>query len=682
MKISYNWLREYVDVALSAYDLAERLTCAGLAVDMVKPKDDDFVLDFDLTTNRADGFSHVGIAREAAVIAGAPLRPPKIVVAESAAGTVADLTSVAIENPELCHRYTARVIRGITVGPSPAWLVKRLDSVGQRSINNVVDATNFVLLELGHPLHAFDFDRLAGRRIVVRTARAGERLVTLDGAERVLTPSMLVICDAERPVALAGIMGGENTEIGAESVNALLESAWFEPTQVRRTARALNLHSEASRRFERGADYDACRIALDRCAQLIVEVAGGEIVAGAADVAPMTRSPKTATLRYGRIRELTGVDVSAERADDILSRLGCTLIERGAEASRWTAPSHRTDIAIEEDLVEEIIRHIGYEAIPATLPAWGGAGAYLVGEERRRLIRQTLVGQGFAEAICFSWMSEAAAQATGAPAGMALSNPLDQRDAQMRTSLLPGLLAATAHNFNFGTSDVRLFEIGKIFSGPADDFVEEERLGLVATGVAESGDWRGAARGETFHTLKGVVEMIFQALRIEDVRFASPSEAAACGFFPGQAAEIFCDGVAVGRIGRAGVESAERFRLKQPTYVAEIALGGVLERRRRFEPYRPLAKFPATERDISALFDAAASFEAIQEAIANLRLPNLADFQVREVYVGKQIPEGKRALTFSLCYRADKGTLTDEETNAQHDRAIECLKAQFGAQIR
>ncbi len=682
MKISYNWLRDYVKTELSPRELANKLTNVGLAVDSIDPHEADFILDFDLTSNRPDALSHIGMAREAAAVSGVPVEYPSVSIQESEA-RIEDLASVTIENPELCPRYTARMIRGIKVGPSPAWLVERLAAVGQRSINNVVDVTNFVLLELGHPLHAFDYELLGEHQIVVRTAREGETLTTLDGIERQLTPQMLVIADGEKAVAMAGVMGGANSEIGDETVNVLIESAYFEPAQVRRTSRALDLHTEASHRFERGADCEMPVLALNRCTQLIQEVAGGEIVAGVIDAYPNPPARKSIQLRRSRVRTLSGVDVSAEQVESALNALGF-VFETVTEGEVWqvVGPTYRVDINIEADLVEEVIRLVGYAGIPATLPGWGGAGSYLAGETQRRRIRQCLVGQGFSEAISFSWASDADVQVLGADGPLVITNPIDKTEDRMRPILLPGLVKAVAHNFNYGTDNVRLFEIGKVFEGSLDGFQEAEHLALVVTGAPNTRDWSNQARTETFHTLKGILESILAALQIQGAQCVVPEGDLPQAYFPGQTAQVVVDGKAIGWLGRMSVPAMEQFKLKQPVYLCEVTLGALLHRPQTFAPYRPLPKFPSVERDISALVGTDVSYATIEQTVIGLGLPAFKSMTLKEVFTGKQVPSGKRSLTLNLCYRLENRTLTDQEVSAQHAQVLAALQSQLGAEIR
>src|SRR5438270_8328913 len=415
MEISYNWLRELTDVSLPPRELAERLTMAGLAVDAVREAGEDFVLEFDLPSNRPDCLSHLGIAREAAALAGVGVRLPEL-TAKNVAGRAEEFTSVEIEDARLCPRYAARVVRGVKIAPSPEWLARRLQAIGQRPINNVADITNFVLHELGQPLHAFDLATLAERRIVVRRARAGEKIKTLDGVVRDLDEQMLVIADASRAVAVAGVMGGEETEISEATTDVLIESAYFDPQSVRRTSKALGLQTEASYRFERGVDYEGLRRAQDRCVALICEIAGGTATVDAVDVYPSKITPPVVYLRPRRVEELAGLAVGAKECLRILTSLGFDQIERdligdGDVSGKllFQVPTWRTDVSIEEDLVEEVARHVGYEKIGEALPPSPVTGEYLAGDRRRRAARQVLAASGFNEAINYSFIDEASA---------------------------------------------------------------------------------------------------------------------------------------------------------------------------------------------------------------------------------------------------------------------------------
>src|SRR5437763_6916826 len=484
MDISYNWLRELTDVSLPARELAERLTMAGLAVDAVREASDDFVLEFDLTSNRPDCLSHLGIAREAAALAGVVVRRPAL-TAKSVAGKAEEFTSGEIEGADLCPRYAARVVRGVKVKPSPEWLARRLQTIGQRPINNVADITNFVLHELGQPLHAFDLAALAERRVVVRRARAGEKIKTLDGAERELDGQMLVIADAARAVAVAGVMGGEETEISGATADVLIESAYFDPQSVRRTSKLLGLQTDASYRFERGVDYEGVRRAQDRCVALICEIAGGTATEDAIDVYPRKIEPPFVYFRPSRVEDLTGLRVPAEKGARILESLGFAPVNAGGEARGaadegasgelfFQVPTWRTDVSIEEDLVEEVARLVGYEKIEESLPPSPVTGEYLAGDRRRRAARQVLTACGLSEAANISFIDESnegrfellpgLQKAEGEGAFLKLSNPIIEGARLMRPTLLAGLLDSVRHNFNRGTRNVRLFETGHVFA--------------------------------------------------------------------------------------------------------------------------------------------------------------------------------------------------------------------------
>lgn len=682
MKISYNWLKEYVEVKYSPRELAERLTMVGLAVETVDEVAGDHIMEFDITSNRPDCYSHFGIAREVAAICGTTARLPEVKLREGKE-RASDITAVEILNPDLCPRYTARVIRGVKVAPSPEWLVKRLESVGQRPINNVADITNFVLWEQGHPLHAFDYNRLAGKRIVVRTARPGETLRTLDGVDRKLREDMLVIADAERAVAMAGIMGGEESEISNDTRDVLLESAYFLPASVRRTARALDLATEASYRFERGTDPEACLRASNRCVELICDIAGGELVAGSVDAypRPFTRTP--IEFRHTRIAALTGLDVAPDAVERILLALGFE-VESLFRGERWrvVAPSFRVDIAIEEDLVEEVARHIGYDKIPLSLPGWDGAGSYLIGEERRRQARTTLIELGFSESISFSWVDpKMDARFRGDNGGVVtLQNPIDEERPQMRTSLVPGLLDGLERNFNFGVRNVRLFELGKAFRAGQERPDEYERLALVATGQRSDRDWQHHGEMIDFYDIKGVIETVLENCGLRNYSF----ERAAHSFLhPGQSAQIVIDGRVVGYFGQLAPALRDEYKTRQQIFVGELALNELLNLPASEIKYTPLPKLQAVSRDISVLLPESVSYQEMTEAIEGLAIKELLGVRLFDVYTGKNLPAGKRSLSLNLRYQPPgQESMTDQQINELDEKIVKLLESRFGAQLR
>jgi phenylalanyl-tRNA synthetase beta chain len=727
MDISYNWLRDLADVSLDPRQLADRLTMAGLAVDAVHEKGDDHVLEFDLTSNRPDCLSHLGIAREAAALTGAGLKLPDL-TAKSVEGRAEQFTAVEIEDPELCPRYAARVVRGVKIGPSPEWLVRRLQAIGQRPINNVADITNFVMHEMGQPLHAFDLAKLSEFRIVVRRARAGEKIKTLDGVERDLDGQMLVIADAARAVAVAGVMGGEETEISDGTADVLVESAYFDPQSVRRTSKLLGLQTEASYRFERGVDYEGVRRAQDRCVALICELAGGAATEDAIDVYPKRLAPPVVRLRPRRVAELSGLSVPAEESLRILRALGFEPAGRGAGSGNghgvdegavdrpsapaaapgqaegdglfFNVPTWRTDVRIEEDLVEEVARVYGYDKVGEALPPSPVTGEYLLGDRRRRAARQVLTALGFNEAVSISFIEESSGvaesggsrfellpglqQVEGEGAFVTLSNPIVEGARLMRPSLLPGLLEATRHNFNHGTRDVRLFETGRVFAasgapgGGEPRPNEVEAFALVITGEAlEEG--KAAGRPADFFDLKGGLEAAADAMRVGELEFEPASFK---HLREGQAARVRVGGREVGNAGRLSEELAARYKFRQPVYVAEVSLTALLASAERPARYTPLPRYPGVARDVSLVADRRVTYGEMRRAILSLGIEECRGVALVDVYEGANLPEGKRSLTLRVEYRADDRTLRDEEVDAMHARVIEALAREFGAQQR
>jgi phenylalanyl-tRNA synthetase beta chain len=574
-------------------------------------------------------------------------------------------------------------VRGVRVGESPGWLVERLESIGQRSVNNIADITNYVMFEIGQPTHAFDLNLLHGRRIIVRRATAGEQITTLDGLTRELSTEMLVIADADRAVAIAGVMGGEDTEINSGTTDVLIESAYFNPASIRRTARVLGMDTEASYRFARGADYEAQDRAADRVAQLIAEVAGGSVAAGVIDARPVRITRDPVALRESRIERLTGLSVPIERAVEILRGLEFSvesLVERKELLA--VAPSFRVDVSREEDLVEEVARHVGYDLVDITLPAWSGMGNYLAGEERRRAVRRVLTGFGFNEAISFSFVNGERDRVfiTTGKAAASLMNPIDVNEAAMRASLLTGLLESLQRNFNHGSRDVKLFELGRVFETDAQSQRPAERvmLGLVMTGSISPDDWRGN-RPLDFYDMKGAVEAILRGLNISGFTI---ERAGVEYLHPGQSAVMVRDDQQYVRMGRLHPRVAALYKFRQPVYVAEIEFGKLLALPADPVLYSALPRLPASSRDVSALVPDTVMWGDIERAISSLGIGEIAGVRVFDMYKGKEMPEGFHSLAFRVTYRGEGRTLTDEEIAAMHERVRETLQRSFGAQLR
>ena len=682
MKISYNWLGELVTLTLNPKELGERLTMAGLAVEGVERIGDDHILDFDLTSNRPDALCHLGIAREAALVCGTSLTalPTTLNEADQRVETAA---AVEVLDPDLCPRYAARVVRGVRVGPSPKWLADRLESIGQRPVNNIADITNYVMFELNQPTHAFDLNLLRGQRIIVRRPRAGEQIITLDGFTRELAPEMLVIADAERAVAVAGVMGGADTEINERTTDVLIESAYFNPASIRHTARALGMDTEASYRFARGADFGAQVRACDRVAQMIAEIAGGQILTGVLDVYPAPITRDEVSLREARIERLTGLKVPIERAAEILRKLGFEVELIPVEKRlRATAPPFRVDISREEDLVEEVARHVGYDLVDVTLPAWSGAGQYLNGDKHRRNVRRALTANGFDEAISFSFVSGERDQVFRGGDGPAatLSNPIDVNQSEMRASLITGLLDAVQHNFNQGTRDIKLFEIGRVFRvAEADERpFEREVLGLAMSGAVLPDDWRGSKQIELYD-LKGAVEVVMSALNISGFTI---HRASVEYLHPGQSAVLAHDGEEIARFGRLHPRVASLYKFRQPVFIGELEFEKLLALPADRVRYSALARFPAASRDVSALVPDAVMWDDIERAVRDLGILEIVSVRVFDMYKGKEMPDGFHSLAFRVVYRGPGRTLTDEEVAGMHERVRALLEDRFGAQLR
>jgi phenylalanyl-tRNA synthetase beta chain len=684
MLISYNWLRELTGTKLSAEEIRDRLTNVGLAVDAVESRGDDSVLDVEVPSNRGDCLSHAGIARELAVSERSKVQSPKSKV-QDFSGKTGDFTSVEISDPDLCPRYAARIVRGVKIAPSPAWLVKKLESLGQRPINNVADITNYVLHELGQPLHAFDFAKLAEHRIVVRRAVAGEKITTLDGVERNLDKEMLVIADAQKPVAVAGVMGGEESEISNTTVDVLIESAYFNSGSVRRTARKLGLQTEASHRFERNIDPEGVLAAQERCVALICEIAGGTATEDALDVYPKRFESRSVNLRPARVEAITSLKVDESEMKRILSGLGFQPNTDEEAVRTYKIPSWRHDVAIEEDLVEEIARHTGYDNIKTALPPAQSAGEYHTTETRKRKLRRALVACGYDEAIDFSFI-EATNDFDLIPAfgeaanAVTLTNPIIEEASSMRQTLLPGLLSSIRHNLNQGIRDVCIFETGRVFAAVAGELPDErEAFALVATGGVMEAGRAESARQVAFFDLKGVVEAAIDAMNLPPPTFTAE---AVKHLRAGQSAAISAGGVKLGTIGRLGEAIAGSHKFRQAVYVAELDLTALLELPERPVLYSKLARFPSIVRDVSLLVDRPVTLKDLTSAAENQAADYFVGVTFVGTYEGEGIADHQRSVTLRFEYRAPDRTLRDEEIDAVHWPLVESLKEKFNAEIR
>ena len=637
----------------------------------------DSILDVNVTPNRPDCLSMIGIAREVAAILKRPLIAPSHHVKGKGALTSSSV-SVSIEDGVLCPRYCARVIENVSVGPSPFWLRNRLGAAGVRTINMIVDATNYVIMERGQPLHAFDLGKIGGRSIIVRQARAGERITTIDGRERVLDGGMLVIADGEAPLAVAGIMGGLSSEVGKETRAILLESAYFKPQSVRRTSQRLNLSSESSYRFERGVDYQGLVPALDRAAQLISTMGAGEPCQGVIDVEPEAWSARKAALRIPRLNAVLGAKLSAARVKNCLERLGVSVKAQGKNAFEASPPSYRVDLCREIDLIEEGARMEGHDGI-CTLPPAGGVPA-TNGDPRaagRERVRDILCSLGFSEAICLSFMGIADGDklmwAKEEPLRQAvrLRNPVSEEFAYLRTGMLPPLMRCLSLNASRGNTDARLFEMGTVFSPRAggEPPIEGEKLALAAMGLGGNRSWCSRSVEVDFFYLKGVLENMLVGTDME----ISASSASLPSCQPGRSALLHQNGLPWGWIGEIHPRVTAAYGIKTPVVFAEVDTAPLYTALLRDPVYRPLPRFPAVERDIAFIaddsLDAARALETVRSAVPDL----LETVELFDLFKGQQIPEGKKGLAVSVTLRAREATLREGEIEAAMEKIREEL---------
>ncbi|MGQ9712033.1 MAG: phenylalanine--tRNA ligase subunit beta [Desulfotomaculales bacterium] len=646
---------------------------------------DDVILEIDLTPNRGDCLSVLGVAREVAAILEKPLRNP--FEAKESEPLTAGRVPVDIEDPALCRRYVARLAVNVRIGPSPLWMQRRLHAAGIRPISNVVDITNYVMLELGQPLHAFDYDTLAGGRIIVRRAVPGETLVTLDRTERRLTPDMLVIADAEKAVAVAGVMGGLATEVTEKTTNALLESAWFDPSSVRRTSRQLGLRSEASLRFEKGVDLKGCLRGANRAMELIESTGAGEVVPGAVDQYPGTYVPRTVIVRPERVGQILGTEVAENEIESILDRLGFR-VRKNPDAFLVQIPSYRVDIQREIDLIEEVARLHGYDRVPESLPFGNTTPA---GRRRHQAlfdrIRDIMVACGLTEAITYSFISPVAFDRLRLPVNdplrrtLRLANPLSEDQSIMRTTLLPGLLDTLVRNYQRQVSSAALFEIGRVFIPVTGEQLPEERthLGMALMGETPRG-WNQPSRPLDFFYLKGVLEVLAGRLGIE----ISWEKGAYPFLHPGRTSLLTANSRELGWMGEVHPDVTGAFDLPGRVVACELDLETLLQviPERRETRFKGLPRFPSVNRDVAIVIKEKVPVAAVTETIREAGGDLLKELYLFDVFKGRRIPAGCHSLAFALRFRSPDRTLTEEEVNKRLEAILKALETRWGAQLR
>ncbi len=641
---------------------------------------EDWVYEISVTPNRPDCLGTVGIARELAAYYGLSLRMPQPQVPESQE-SVSKFVAVEVQDPENCPRYTARYLWDVTVRPSPFWMARRLELTGMRAINNIVDVTNYVMLELGQPLHAFDYDLLEGGKIVVRKATEGEEFVTLDGKLHKLDADTLMICDAQQPVAIAGVMGGENSEVRPETRRILLESAYFKPESIRRTRRKLAINTESSYRFERGVDPNGVVRASDRAAELMASTASAKVAAGVIDVYPQAHEPWQLTLRPKRVVQVLGAEIPLSKTTSILKGLELDIESTSDEQIAVRVPTFRPDLTREIDLIEEIARHYGYDSIEPDLRA--EIDQTLAGRGRDRWLdraRDLLTAMGFYEAVNLSFLStlEAKSFTTEPDRLVRVRNPLGEELAWLRPSLLPGLLASAVRNINRRTESVMLFEHGKVFSRRGEASYEEHTaLAGLVTGAFALRHWRGSPRLVDFYDAKGAVETLLERLTGEKPGFA-PVELPwfDLSFSVGVKDRI------VGVVGQLAESLLRKFECEQSVFVFELSWDDLRNLCREERVYKPVPRFPAVVQDLALLVDEQVSAGAVEEVIRKHGGPYLKHVELFDLYRGKQIPPGKKSLAYTLRFQADDRTLTEDEVRERIDQILEALKSELGVVLR
>jgi phenylalanyl-tRNA synthetase beta chain len=693
MKLVYEWLKEFVAVTASAEDLRSRLALAGISIDSLEETAAGPVLDAEVTANRPDCLGHYGVAREVAAIYRLPVKPLHSQLKESAE-KVSAATRVENEATDLCGRFTARVMRGVKVQPSPDWLRKRLEAIGQNSINNVVDVTNYVMFELGQPLHAYDLDKLAEKRIVVRRARAGEKLKTLDGVERTLAKEMCVIADASRALGIGGVMGGAESEIGFATRNILIEAAWFDPISVRKTAKALGLRTEASYRFERGCDPQMAEVASRRTAELIQQVAGGELLASVIDLYPGRADEKRIELSRQELLRVMGADIPDRDIEEILGALGFHPVRndenRGAAESllaTWECrqPSWRQDVTRGIDLIEEVARHYGYEKFPPRLPPAKLPAQRLPHAAAVDRLRERVIGLGYREIVEIP-IVDAARDAIFRPEALAtaaIGNPLAENASMMRSTGIVSMIGAIEWNLNHGQRNLRLFEIGKSYELRDGEPVETPVLTLGVTGLAQEKTIYQAPREASFADLKGDVDSVGEL-----AGGVAWQRGARAWLAAGRAAEVSFGaggGKTAGLAGQLARRVTDQLKLRQDVFVAEVALEPLLaaieaaDAARRFVP---LPRFPAIERDFSLVVADGVTFAQVQQTIRSLAIAEVERIEAADLFRGGQIPAGKFSLMIRVIFQSAQATLTDARIAEHSARIVSALETGLGASLR
>ncbi len=648
----------------------------------------DTILDISITPNRPDCLCVIGVAREIAALTHQKVKYPLLSLSDRGE-EIHQKTSVTVLDQDLCPRYVARMIEEVKIGPSPRWMSNRLEKIGIRSISNVVDVTNYVMMEYGQPLHAFDFELLEEGRIVVRRAKDGEEFVTLDGVKRTLDHEMLMICDGVKPVAIAGVMGGLNSEIKEDTKTVLLESAYFDPAGNRRTSKKIGLETEAAYRFGRGIDYGGCLSAADRAAQLIHELAGGRIVDGVVDIYPSPIKPSPIRLSVKKTHQILGTEVASGQVKNYLRDLELDVREENEDVLVVTPPSFRGDLEREIDLIEEVARMDGYEKIPVTLPKGPPS---LEGRSKEHLVERkamdTLVTHGFHEVVTYGFTSPASWDMIGLPPDdprrrhLRILNPLTEDISVMRTTLVPGLLETARYNLSRKNSNLKLFELKKVFLPQEGEGLPKEVkfLAGLAMGLDRDAHWAFSPRPVDFYDIKGCVEDLLDVLQIKEARFNQAEDVPY--LHPGKTSKVVVGQEVLGVLGEVHPQVSAHYEINGKVYLFELDFSKLVKWTKEEKRFQLLPKFPAVYRDLSVIVDKALKAEEVIKAIRSFQQPFIEEINLFDIYEGPPVPEGKKGISYRIRYQASDRTLTDEEVNQYHEGILSRLKKVFQLELR
>ncbi len=680
MKVSYKWLKELVNIEESPEELSDDLSMAGLAVDNIEHLGFDSILVLDLTADRGDCLSHVGVAREISVLYNEDLKVPTYGNLLSSEKNL-DI-SIEILDEDLCYRYSAMVVNGVKIAPSPFWLKERLESLGVRSINNVVDITNYLLFETGQPLHAFDYDKLRGQKIVVRRAKKSEKIVTLDSVERNLNEDILVIADEKDPVAIAGIMGGEDSEVSENTTRVLIECAYFNPLSIRKSSRFLGLSTEASYRFERGVDISIFENVVRRCAWLIQEVCGGRVAGDFIDVYPTKIEKKEVFLPLRKVDWLLGVSIPVDFIKNTLTKLEFEIVRESDDGVLVKVPLHRHDIFRDVDIIGEISRIYGYNNLPSTIPGNESTPVYRKYAKEKEKLREFFKGYGFREILTTNFVGERENNKFSFFAkgeGVKLINPLDEDEPFLRNNLVSLMLKTLKLNENNYNRNVKLFEVSNIHFKIKGEYVEKTLLSIGCYGNIFGENWISKESRVDYFYLKGLVEKMLKVFQIKNFAF---EEINIPFMQKGNGALLKINGKIAGYFGRLNMMVEREMKFKNPIFVGEFLTEEIFKNSLKEIKYEDFSRFPAVDRDISFLIDKEISFQKIRDLISRMKIEELVDVNLIDVYGGKGIPEGKVSYTIRVVFQKKERTLTDDEADKLRDAIVSLLVKKFKISFR